>query len=394
MIFLQKPVDRIVFLIIFDSSEGEAICMRIFGKLESTFADHVVREYARSLDAIRLIAPFPNETVAQSSYDLFHTILSSSFEKEESWAAARFAIHGAYKWDDFLPWVEDPDDIVKFLAHHFAIQAKGEDDVAIQPIEDALRAVAYASDETALEGLRDLDHTDKLFFDGVRKAFEEGRPFQTRKAALYVMPVIQDKWFDDSLEDVMSDGEKDEFCKNWGSTVDEIEHTAEVKKTLCTTLFAMMNSKRWRSHIVKDKLKLMECFTDLPEDCKYFAACKKNASVLPWLRSRADGADEEGAEETKLWKLWLAILWLDCTNLPKKVMDQVLEVTKVVISKVRHDVNFISRIMAAEKERSQGELDKHEATSLEDEPERLRAKLESLNEGIEKFADVVGKKAK
>jgi len=75
-------------------------------------------------------------------------------------------------------------------------------------------------------------------------------------------------------------------------------------------------------------------------------------------------------------------------------MDQILEVTKVVVSKARHDVNFISRIMAAEKERSQAELDKHEATSLEDEPERLRARLEILNEGIERFAEVVGKKAK
>jgi len=34
--------------------------------------------------SIRLITPFPNETVALSSYDLFYTILSSSFENEES----------------------------------------------------------------------------------------------------------------------------------------------------------------------------------------------------------------------------------------------------------------------------------------------------------------------
>jgi len=208
-----------------------------------------------------------------------------------------------------------------------------------------LKAVAYASDETALEGLRDLDHTDKLFVDGVRKAFEEDRPFQTRKAAFYVMPVIQDQRFDDSLEDIMSDGEKDEFCKNWGSAVDEIERTVEVKKTSCTTLFAMLNSERWRSHTVMDKLKLMECFTDLPEDSKYFTACEKNASVLPWLRSRADEGGEEGTKEPKLW---LTILWLDYANLPKNVMDQVSEATKVVISKARHDVKFISRIMAAE----------------------------------------------
>ena len=382
------------FLITPDSSENEALYERIFRKLESTFNNHVVQEYARSLYAIRLIAPLENETVAKGSYSLFRVVLSSSFEKEEIWAAARFAIHGAYKWDPFLPWVEDPDDVIKFLAHHFAIQAKGEDDVARQPIEDVLRAVAYASNETTLEGLKKFDHTDKLFVGGVRKAFGGDRPFQTRKAALFLMQIIQDKWFDDSLEGVVLDEEEDEFCKDWGTAVDGIEHSTDVKKASCATFFAMLNSERWRSHIAKDKLKLVEYFTDLPDDFKYFTACKKNASILPWLRSIADKAGEERTEESKLWKLWLAILWSDYVNLPKNIRDQVLEATRVVVSKARHDVNFISRIMAAEKERYQVKLDEHEAWSLEDEAERLRAKVEYLNDGIEKFTGVVGKKAK
>jgi len=272
------------------------------------------------------------------------------------------------------------------------IQAEGEDDVATQPIENALRAVAYANNEKTLEGLKKLDHTDKLFIDGIRKAFEADRPFQTRKAALYLMPFIQDKWFDDSLEDCMSDEVKGEFCKNWGSAVDGIEHTTEVKKAMCSTLFGMLNSKRWRSHVAKDKMKLMTYFADLPEDSKYFTACKRNPSILPWLRSRADEAGEERVEETKFWRLWLAILWSDFANLPKDVSDQVLEMTKV-ISKAKHDVKFISRIMTAEKEKYQVKLDGHEAASLEDEPERLRARLEGLDESIEKFEEVTGQKA-
>ena len=303
-------------------------------------------------------------------------------------------MHGAYKWDAFLPWVEDPDDVMKFLAHHFTIQAKGEGDVATQPIEDSLRALAYASNETTSEGLKKLDHTDRLFVDGIRKVFEEDRSFQTRKAGMFFMQIIQDKWFDDSLEDVMSDEEKDEFCKNWGSAVDGIEHTADVKKASCATLYAMLNSERWRSHIMKDKLKLVEYFTDLPGDSKYFVACKKNASVLPWLRSRADRAEEEGTEGAKLWKLWLAILWSDYVSLPQDVKDQVLEATNVVVSKARSDVGFISRIMVAEKERYLAKLHEHVVWCLEDEAETLRTKVEDLEEGIEKFEEVFGKKAK
>ena len=400
MILLQSR--STAFLIIPDSSENEALYTRIFSKLESTFANHAIQEYSRSLDAMRLIAPLENNTIAQSSYSLFRVILSSSFEKEEIWTAARFAMHGAYKWDKFLPWVEGPDDVIDFLAHHFAIQAKGEDDVAKQPIEDALRAIAYASNETTLEVLKRFDHTDKVFVDGIRKAFEEDRPFQTRKAAVFIMPIIQDKWFDDSSEGIMSDEEKDEFCKNWGSAADNVKRSIDKRKATCATLFAMLNSEQWRSHIVMDNLKLVDYFTDLsddpklrfidlPDDSKYFTACKRNASILPWLRSKADEAGKEGTEETKLWKLWLAILWSDYVNLPEDVGDQVMEVTEVVISKARNDVSFISRIMTTEKEKYRQKLGKHEAWSLEDEAERLRIKVADLDECARKFTEVVGK---
>ena len=379
-------------LIIFDSSEDEALYQHIFSKLEYTFTNHVIQEHPRSVYVLRLITALQNEAIADKSYNLFHVILSSSFEKEELWAPARLAIFGAYKWDTYLPWVEDPDDMVKFLAHHFAIQANGEDDVAIRPIENALRAVAYASSEKTLESFKKFDHTNKLFVNGVLKALEADRPFETRKAALYLMPIIQDRWFDDSLEDLISGETRSEFCKNWGSAVDRIEHTEDVKKATCSTLFGMLNSKKWRLHVTKGSLKLMVYFADLPDDSKYLIACKKNTSILPWLRSRAHEAGEESAEETKIWKLWLAILWSDYANLPKEVSDQVLETTKAVILKAK-DVSFISRIMTSEKERYQAKLDGHGAASLEDEPDRLRARLEGLDESIEEFAEVVEHRA-
>ena len=383
-----------MFLTISDSSESEVLYVRIFSKLESTFKNHVVRGYTRSVDAMRLIAPLRNKEIAQGCYSLFHVVLSSSFEKEEIWAAARLAGHGAYKWDHFLPWVNDPDDVLKSLLHHFAIQTEGEDDVATQPIEDMLRAIAYASNDQALEGLKKFDHADKVFIGGVRKALGADRPFQTRKAALFFLPMIQDKWFDDFLEDAMSDEEKDEFSKSWGSTVDGIQHTIEVKRAACATFFAMLNSKRWRSHIAKDKFKLMAYFSDLPDDSKHFIACKKNASILPWLLSRAQEAGSGGTEETNMWKLWLAILWSDYASLPKEVKDQVLEVTKVVTSKARHDVTFVSGIMAMEKKKYQTKLGGYTALSVEVEAERLRARVEDMNESIERFEEAVGKRAK
>jgi len=345
---------------------------------------------------MRLIAPVEDNTVCQSSYSLFRVILASSFDKEDIWKASRFAVHGAYKWDRFLPWVQDPNDLLKFLAHHFTIQAKGENEVSAEPIQDTLRALAYASGEVTIEALKKFDPTDKPFVDGIRKTFENDRPFQTRKAVLFLMPIIQDRWFDDSLEeDVISDGQKTDFCKNWASAVDGIEHTYDVKKATSSTLFAMMNSRKWRSHIAEDKWKLMEWFTVLPEESKPFNACKKNPEILPWLKSKAEDPTEgEGKDSSKanqgLMKLWLAILWLDYVNLPEAVRDQVLETTKVVISKVRHDVNFIRVVMEAEKERYQMELKDYPLWSIDDKATMLRTRVDTLNGSMEKFLEVIG----
>ena len=384
------------FLTAFPSSENEALLGKIYNKLESTFKDHVVQEFDRSCDAMKLIAPVEDNTVCQNSYNLFHAILASSFDKEDIWKACRFAVHGAYKWDRFLPWVQDPNDLIKFLTHHFSIQAEGEDEIASEAIRDALRALAYASGEVTIEALKKFDPTDKSFVDGIRKALENDRPFQTRKAALFLMPIIQDRWFDDSLEqDVMPDDQKAEFCKNWASAVDGIEHTYDVKKATSSTLFSMLNSSKWRSHITEDKWKLMEWFTVLPDESKPFNACKENPEILPWLRSKAENSTEgEGKNGIKanqgLMKLWLAILWLGYVNLPGAVRDQVLEVTKVVISKVRHDVNFVTVVMEAEKERYQMEMKEYPLWSIDEKATALRARLDNLNSSMDKFLEAVG----
>lgn len=384
------------FLTTFPSSENEALFGKIYSKLESTFKNHVVQEFDRSCDAMKLISPVEDNTVCQNSYSLFRVILASPFDKENIWKAARFAVHGAYKWDRFLPWVQDPNDLIKFLEHHFSIQAKGEDEIAGEPIQDTLRALAYASGEVTLEGLKKFDVTNKLFVAGIRKAFESDRPFQTRKAVLFLMPIVQDRWFDDSLEeDVIPDDQKTEFCKNWATAVDGIEHTYDVKKATSSTLFSMLNSNKWRSHIAEDKWKLMEWFTVLPEESKPFNACKKNVEILPWLKSKAENPTEgEGMNSAKanqgLMKLWLAILWLDYVNLPEAVRDQVLEMTRVVISKVRHDVNFVTVVMEAERERYQTELKEYPLWSIDDKATALRTRVDNLKSNTEKFLEAVG----
>ena len=40
--------------------------------------------------------------------------------------ASRLAFHCAYKWDEVLPEVEDPKDILAFLTHHFELAEKAK----------------------------------------------------------------------------------------------------------------------------------------------------------------------------------------------------------------------------------------------------------------------------
>jgi len=66
-----------------------------------------------------LIAPLSENEIARNSYQLFHVIMqapiSLTYSQEKKWEASRLTIHGAYKWEIFLPWVEDPQDILIFL---------------------------------------------------------------------------------------------------------------------------------------------------------------------------------------------------------------------------------------------------------------------------------------
>lgn len=50
----------------------------------------------------------------------------------------------AYKWDKFLPWVEDPRDILTLLDHHFDL-ATQDGQNQDEPIKYALGALNCAS---------------------------------------------------------------------------------------------------------------------------------------------------------------------------------------------------------------------------------------------------------
>jgi hypothetical protein len=272
---------------------------------------------------LELIAPLSDNEIPEKSYQLFHVVMqapvSPAFPQEKKWAASRLAIHGAYKWDKWLPWVENPHDILVFLNHHFDLATRGDQNQD-EPIQNALRALAYASGPVTIEALEDFDPTEPSFVRGICYIYQGDKPSQLRKAALFLLPLIGDKWFN-TPRPIMEPDEMRSLCVNWASAVDRIDHSHEVQKATLVVLLGMMNSPHWRPHIVPEKWKLLEYFASIPDDSQPLRRCINNVELMEAIK---------GTENLTAMTLWPAILWLKYKELIPEVREQLETATKEI----------------------------------------------------------------
>jgi len=168
---------------------------RIYDKLTAMFGstNPTTDEIDRTLEAVELIAPLCENDFAQKSYQLFHVVMqtpvSLAYSPEKKWEAFRLTVHGTHKWDKFLPWVEDPQDILTFLNHHFDLATRGGQNQD-EPIQNALCALAYMSGPVTIEALKRLNPTKPSFVYGIFYVFQNNRAFQLHKAALFFLSLI------------------------------------------------------------------------------------------------------------------------------------------------------------------------------------------------------------
>ena len=117
---------------------------------------------------MKLIAPLSRTDVATKNYHLFQTVMHtpvSLIHPREKLEASRLASHAASKGGgEPLPPVDDPQDILTFLNHHFelALQGKNQDG----PIYNAL--LAYASNPVTIYGPGSFDLAQPSFVRGIR----------------------------------------------------------------------------------------------------------------------------------------------------------------------------------------------------------------------------------
>ena len=331
-------------------------------------------EIDHALESIELIAPLSENDVAQKSYDLFHIVMqapvSLSYSQEKKWEASRLTMHGAYKRDRFMPWVEDPHDLLTFLDHHFGLAIR-HDQNQDEPIQNALRALAYASGPVTLEALERFDPTEPSFVRGICYAFQGNKPSQLRKTALVFLPLIGDRWFN-TTRPIMKPDQMKRLCVDWASAVDGIEHTCDVQNVILAVFFGMINSPHWRPHIVAEKWELLDYFTSVPDDSQPLRRCLDNPDLMDGIRS---------VECPTAMVLWLAILWLKYKELIPQVQEQLRTVTKEVAQgRRRTDLDKYLSVMDSEVRKAEDALMQYATWSPDPAAAALRTKIDNIQQ--------------
>jgi len=331
---------------------------------------------------MKLIAPLSKDEIPAKSYQLFHVVMqtpvSPAYSQEKQWEASRLAMHGAYKWDKVLPWVDDPQDILVFLKHHFDLATRGNQNQD-EPIQNALRALAYASGSpVTTEALERFDPTEPSFVRGICYIYQDEKPLELRKAALFLLPLIGDRWFN-APDPIMRPDQMRSLCVNWAFAVDDIKHTRDAQKAILTVFLGMINSPHWRPHVVAEKWKLLEYFASVPDDFPPLMRCINNLGLMEEVRR---------TENPIAMTLWPTILWLKYKELVPEVREQLETATKEAARDGGTDLNMYLSAMDAESRRAEDALNQYEPWSTDPAAIALRRKIENLQQTKDSLAAI------
>ena len=313
---------------------------------------------------MELAAALLENEVTSENYELFCALMgapvSSVFTEERKWEASRIAIHAACKLDGAFPQVKDPRPILLFLSYHLrrAIQSERYD----EPVQTALSALASASAPEAISAFNNFDSTQPSFVHGISHMLQKHKPLQLRKAVLFFLPLIADKWFN-TRRPIMNDNEMKGLCTDWASAVDEVWGADGAGEPALTVLLFMINSPHWRPHVVRDKWKLLDHPALLP-DSQAFGRCLENPDAVDAILKVAN-------PDTVL--LWSKLLWLKYEMLTPAVREK-LEASARDAD--RENVGLHLSVIEGELEVAERELVEYGQWSDDSKADALRAKIQ------------------
>ena len=315
----------------------------IFGNPHST-----TDEINCALEAMELMDPLIDNVDAQNSYDLFHIIMqapvSLAYPEEKKWRAACLAMNSAHKWKGLLQ-IDDHQNILTFLDHHFNLIARGHQDQE-RPVYNALLVLAKAPGLNTIQP-RGFDLTKTSFIHGICYVFQGNQSLQLRTAALFFLPCLGDMWFN-TPHPIMELNHMRSLCTDWASTVDDIEHTDDVQRVALAAFLEMINSPHWCPHIIRMKWKLLEYFTSLPDDSQPLRRRINNPRLMTTMRIMGNPA---------AMALWFAILWYKYKELTPQVQYQLGVVAVEFAQGGGADLNMCLSVIDSELRRFEGGLD-------------------------------------
>jgi len=133
-----------------------------------------------------VIVPPSENDIAQECCHLFHVVIqtpvSPTCSQEKKWEV-RLTMRRACKWDTFLPWVKEPQDIFTFLDHHFDLSTRG---VEIKASQLRTLCMCWLTLRSA-KSLKRFGPTEPSFVCSIRMASRSGF---ARSLPPYLLPAI------------------------------------------------------------------------------------------------------------------------------------------------------------------------------------------------------------
>ena len=366
------------------SRKKEFVLGKVFEALSAIFSSRLIPPLA--IRALKLVTRLAPKDVADASYGLFKTIMTSDDLTDQYWKAARLAIHGAFQRsvDDKLPRVEDPTEIIKFLNHHLCLQAAGEDHRS--SIVLALNATSSTRDgrptDSMVNCIGKFDCASPSFVKGMRSILDPSNSILIRGLAIDLLSLISGQWFN-SEDPVMEPGDMSEFCEHLAVyMVDDVRPQSVTRRRFFSILFGMLRSPEWRSHIVTRLWSLLAHWTLVDEEQESFKWCLQNAiELLDFTK---------GLLYVEGFRWWYGTLWLHFDKLDPTVHGEVERIARDISSgDGLSDLNLYLDLIGQEVKRTRQELDElTEEYRLADSCMRLRARIVTLEENYRRLARI------
>ena len=345
-----------------------------------------------ALRALRLVTRLATEDACNASYELFKMVMAPDDLTEQHWEAARLAIRGAFEHIDVpAPMVEEPKEILRFLAYHLNPQGAGGDHGP--SIGSALEAILIRSWDLTeplpqgVEYVRKFNWASPSIGRGLRLALHPDNSYTLRGRIVSLIALISDQWFN-SPAPIMEPEEMSEFSEHLAVfVIDETVHATHVQRRGVTVLFEVLRSSEWRKHIVARFWSMFQYCARAYETRESVRWCLQNAiELLEFTRGLPDG---EGL------KWWNCALWFYYDKLFITVRDEVGGMARDMSSgDGLSDLNLYLNLMGQEVTRMRKEVD--ELIDYQDMSAeygmRVRDRLVALEGNRHRLAQITGRR--